>query len=172
MFDCPETERMPSCVRAAAMLAVAFSLVMPLAHAQASDLPPTEGLALLKWLQAGSYRKWPKESAPHRSMGPHKALVITYLNPTLDRSLDAKAATHPKGSAAVKELLDEVGQLAGWAVSVKSSAESEGGKGWYWYELLGTTSSGAVVSQAHGEPLCSGCHTRGRDYVLIPHPLD
>jgi hypothetical protein len=163
---------MSPCVRAAAMLTVACSLVMLVAHAQQNDLPPTEGVALLKWLQAGSYRKWPKESAPHRSMGPHKALVITYLNPTLDRSLESKAATHPKGSAAVKELLDEGGKLAGWAVSVKSSAESESGKGWYWYEQFGTTSSGSVVSQSHGEPLCSGCHTRGRDYVLIPHPLD
>ena len=88
---------MPPCVRAAAMLAVAFSLAMPLAHAQAADLPPTERVALLKWLQAGSYKKWPRESAPHRSMGPHKALVITYLNPTLDRSLEAKAADPPEG---------------------------------------------------------------------------
>jgi hypothetical protein len=163
---------MSHCARVAAMLAAVLSLVMPPAHAEVGDLPPTEGVALLKWLQAGSYRKWPKESAPHRSMGPHKVLVITYLNATLDRSLEAKAATHPKGSAAVKELLDEVGKLAGWAVSVKSSVESEGGKGWYWYELFGTTSSGSVVSQAHGEPLCSGCHARGRDFVLISHPLD
>ncbi len=159
-------------VCAAGMLAAAMSLAMPAANAEAGDVPPTEGESLLKWLQAGSYKKWPKESAPHRSMGPHKVLVLTYLSPLLDRSLEAKGSIHPKGSAAVKELLDEVGKVAGWGVSVKSSTDSDGGKGWYWYEILGTTSSGSVVSQAHGQPLCSGCHTGGRDFVLIPHPLD
>ena len=157
---------------AAGILAVALSLVTPTAQGESTDVPPTESAALLKWLQGGSYKNWPKESAPHRSMGPHKALVLTYLNPTLDRSLEAKAASHPKGAAAVKELLDEVGKPAGWAVSVKTVPDSAAGKGWYWYEILGTTASSTVVSQAPGQPLCTGCHARGRDFVLIPHPLD
>ena len=163
---------MPRRLHGAAMLYVATSLAMPLAHAQASDAPPTESSSLLKWLQAGNYKKWPKESAPHRSMGPHQVLVLTYLNPTLDRSLETKAAAHPNGAAAVKELLDESGDLSGWAVSVKTSTDSGGGKGWYWYEIRRATSDGIVVAQANGVPLCSGCHTRGRDFVLIPHPLD
>ncbi len=157
---------------AAGVLAAALLLVAPTARGESTDVPPTESAALLKWLQGGNYKKWPKESAPHRSMGPHKALVITYLNPTLDRSLEAKVAAHPKGAAAVKELLDEVGKPAGWAVSVKTAPDSEGGKGWYWFEILGTTASSTVVSKAPGQPLCTGCHTRGRDFVLIPHPLD
>jgi hypothetical protein len=39
------------------LLAVALAVAMPLAHAEAGDAPPTDGVALLKWLQAGSYRK-------------------------------------------------------------------------------------------------------------------
>ncbi|MGE5712535.1 MAG: hypothetical protein ACM32F_01575, partial [Betaproteobacteria bacterium] len=70
--------------RAAGILAVVMSLAAPSAHGELADVPPTESAALLKWLQGGNYKKWPRESAPHRSMGPHKSLVITYLNPALD----------------------------------------------------------------------------------------
>lgn len=147
------------------------ALVPVVALAQPTDLPPTDGAAVLKWLQAGSYKKWPKESTPHKSLGPHPVQVITYLNPVLDKSLASKSSTHPAGSAAVKELLDAVGKLTGWAVSVKTDADSQAGKGWYWYEILGTTASGNVVANGIGVPLCYGCHTPGRDFVLISHPL-
>ena len=157
---------------AAAVLQVLLTLVVSSARAQSNDTPPTEPAALLKWLQGGSYKQWPKESAPHRSMGPHQTLVVTYLNPMLEQSMAAKAAAHPRGSAAVKELLDAGSKVSGWAVSVKTSADSDGGKGWFWYEVLGASSSGNVTAQANGEPLCSGCHTRGRDFVVISHPLD
>lgn len=160
---------MTSALRVAATLILtAFVANMP---AHASDVPPTDSAALLKWLQAGSYKAWPKESAPHRSMGPHRTLVVTYLNPPLDQSMAVKAVAHAKGAAAVKELQDEGGKTTGWAVSVKTASDSDGGKGWYWYEILDAP-SGKVVAQANGVALCSGCHTRGRDFVLIPHPLD
>jgi hypothetical protein len=148
-----------------------MTLALAASLAQASEAPPTESTALLKWLQAGTYKAWPKESAPHRSMGPHQTLVVTYLNALLDQSMTTKAASHPKGAAAVKELLDAEGKPYGWAVSVKTSPDSDGGKGWYWFEILGTA-AGNVVAQSNGVPLCSGCHIRGRDFVLIPHPLD
>jgi len=163
---------MQTSARAALIATVALALALPLGAAGASDVPPAEPAALLKWLQAGGYRKWPSESGPHRSMGPHQGLVVTFLNPALDKSMAAKAAAHPKGSAAVKELQDSGGKLAGWAVSVKTAADSDGGKGWYWYEILGTTPAGNVTAQANGAPLCSACHLRGKDFVLIPHPLD
>jgi hypothetical protein len=152
------------------VLAGAISIAFG-ASAQSGDVPPTESEALLKWLQAGSYKTWVKESAPHKSLGPHPAQVITHLNPALDRSLGAKGAAHPKGSAAVKELFDASGKLSGWAVSVKTSQDSQGGDGWFWYEILGTTASGNVVAKANGVPLCVGCHAPGRDFVLIEHPL-
>ncbi len=111
----------------AALLSLVIAAAAPLA--QASDVPPTEGAALLKWLQSGAYKAWPKESAAHRSMGEHKTLVQTYLNPTVDTSLGAKAKEHPRGSAAVKELLDAAGKLSGWAVSVKTAEHGDGAQG-------------------------------------------
>lgn len=155
-----------------ATLAVTTSCLAALpAHAQSAELPPTDGTALLKWLQAGSYKQWTRESAPHKSLGPHPVQVVAHLNPALDASLAAKASAHPKGAAAVKELFDADGKLSGWAVSVKTSIDSEGGKGWYWYEILGTSAGARVVAQSNGVPLCFGCHAAGRDFVLIAHPL-
>lgn len=162
---------MPCSKNAIATFVLAVASVVQIAHAQSDDVPPTEPAALLKWLQAGSYKSWAKESEPHKSQGPHPVTVIAHLNPALDESLNANADAHPKGSAAVKELLDASGELSGWAVTVKTEADSAGGQGWFWYEILGTTESGRVVASANGVPLCFGCHTPGRDFVLIPHPL-
>ncbi len=78
---------------------------------------------------------------------------------------------HPKGSAALKELFDAKGALAGWAVAVKTADDSAGGKGWYWYEILGTTAQSRVVADGNGVPLCFGCHATGKDFVLIGYPL-
>ena len=140
--------------------------------ALASDTPPTDGAALLKWLQSGAYRAWPKESAAHRSMGEHKTLVQTYLNPVVDTSLGAKAKEHPRGSAAVKELMDPAGKLSGWAVSVKTAEQGDGAKGWFWYEIFGTTAGSSVLANGQAVPLCVSCHAKGRDAVLSEHPLD
>jgi hypothetical protein len=148
-----------------------LALAVTLAQAQPSDTPPTESASLLKRLQASSCRKWPNESASHRSMGSHQTLVVTYLSPQLDRSMTAKAASHPRGAVAVKELLDAAGKPYGWGVSIKTSAESDGGMGWYRFETPGMP-AGNVVAQSNGVPLCSGCHARGLDFVLTPHPLD
>ena len=154
----------------AALLALVIAVAAPLA--QASDTPPTEGAALLKWLQSGAYKAWPKESAAHRSMGEHKTLVQTYLNPAVDKSLEAKAKEHPRGSAAVKELMDPAGKLSGWAVAVKTAEQGDGGKGWFWYEVLGTAPGAGVVANGQAVPLCVSCHAKGRDAVLSEHPLD
>lgn len=154
----------------AVLLCLSIAVATPLA--QANDVPPTEGAALLKWLQSGAYKAWPKESAPHRSMGPHQTLVLTHLSPALDKSLGAKAKEHPRGSAAVKELLDAAGKLSGWAVAIKTADQGDGAKGWFWYEILGTTPGSNVVASGQGVPFCVGCHARGRDGALTEHPLD
>jgi hypothetical protein len=158
--------------RFSALFCFALGLAAPTTRAQTGDVPPTAAPALLKWLQAGAYKAWPKESAPHRSMGAHQTLVLTYISPALDKSLAGKAAAHPKGAAAVKELLDATGKPAGWAVSVKTSADSDGGKGWYWFEVLGSAAGSPTTANGNGVSLCVGCHARGRDAVLTEHPLD
>lgn len=131
---------------------------------------PAGGAALNAFLAAGKYKSWPRESKPHASAGPHPTEVIAYLNPALEASLRGGAAEHPVGAAAVKELYDAAGKLNGWAVSVKVAA-GRAGAGWYWYEVFGTQPDARPVADGAGVPLCFGCHTPGRDYVLTPFPL-
>lgn len=140
-------------------------------HARADENPPADGDALFDWLKAGNYKGWNHESARHPSAGPHPQAVIAYVNQLLDQSLAAGSAVHPEGSAAVKELFDGEGKLSGWAVSLKTQADSAAGQGWYWYEMLGTTAESRVVADGNGVALCFGCHTPGNDFVLIPYPL-
>ena len=136
--------------------------------AAASDGVPATPTELNAWLQTKAYQAWPKEGAPHPSTGPH-GNVRTYLSPKLDASMQAKAAEHPLGSVAVKEFYS--GQtLSGWAVSIKTEAQSNGGKGWYWYEVFDTTPTATPI-QGQGLSGCFGCHSDGRDYVKIPYPL-
>lgn len=48
-------------------------------------------------------------------------------------SLEAGSATHPTGSALVKQLYGPGDQVLGWSVMVKVQDESAGGAGWYWF---------------------------------------
>lgn len=131
------------------------------------QLPPTDSNALLTWLADGEYTGWAAESGPHPSDGPHFGNVRTFLNAALDGSFEAGADMHPAGSAAVKELYGDGGQVLGWSVSVKLDADSAGGDNWYWYEKFNDT----VYADGAGDSLCTGCHSGGKDFVLSPYPL-
>lgn len=126
-------------------------------------IPPTDAAALRAWLDAGTYRGWVAESAPHRSTGPHGGTVRTYLNDIVLESLQAGNAAHPAGSALVKELYFGGANVQLWAVSVKVQDDSDGGRGWYWWEGEGLSGVGLRT--------CTGCHGGGRDYVWTPFPL-
>jgi len=128
---------------------------------------PTEGGALLAWLQAEPYLDWPGESAIHASTGPHFGNVRTWLHPDLVDSLEAGEAMHPAGVGTVKELYGDGMARRGWSVSVKRADDSAGGDGWYWYEVY----DDSVLADADGLGLCTGCHGGGVDYVLTPYPL-
>jgi hypothetical protein len=71
--------------------------------------------------------------------------VRIFVNDTLDASMKAGSASHPVGSSAVKEMYDGDGDLQGWAVMQKTQADSEGGKGWFWYEVTSTTDGSSPV---------------------------
>lgn len=132
-----------------------------------SQLPPTEVEALRAWLQAGTYLDWQAESAPHTGAGPHFGVVRAFVNDALFASLGAGAAQHPAGAAAVKELYGRNSPTPlGWAVMVKVQDDSDLGNGWYWLETFGSFTGGGV-----GNPGCTGCHAAGKDFVLIPFPL-
>lgn len=128
--------------------------------------------ALQPWLIAGSYRAWSHEATRHPSSGPHAEQVVTYLSPSLEESLRAKAKTHPLRAAAVKELF-KGGTHVGWAVSVKTSPESVSGKNWFWYEVLSTSPTAKAAYEGTGIEICRDCHTENGsiDQVLTDFPL-
>jgi hypothetical protein len=133
---------------------------------------PTTPAALQPWLVAGSYRGWSHESKRHPSSGPHAEEVVTYLSPALEESLRVHAKAHPVRASAVKELF-KGGKHVGWAVSVKTTADSARGKNWYWYEVLSTAPDAKSPEQGLGLELCRDCHSEngGIDQVLIDFPL-
>lgn len=132
---------------------------------------PTSGAELFDYLKAGGYLGFPAESAPHASAGPHGGKVRTYVNPSLKASLQAGNAEHPAGAAAVKELHQSSDTVQGWAVMVKTEAASDGGDGWYWYEIYSATDPSSPVADGNGVALCYNCHASGKDYFLSPFPL-
>ncbi|NNG15806.1 MAG: cytochrome P460 family protein [Gemmatimonadales bacterium] len=141
------------------------------------DDVPTSADALFEYLQAGKYTSFAREAEAHKSVGPHpspdlvaKSTVRAYFNGPMDASLKAGNATHPKGSAIVKEFYDDNDQLSGWAVAVKAEDDSQNGQGWYWYEVLSTTDGSSPVAADKGVALCWGCHLTGRDFVLSSYP--
>jgi hypothetical protein len=135
---------------------------------------PTDNDKLFKYLQKGSYKELAaQESATHPSRGPHSNFglpVRVFLDPLLDASLKAGNASHPAGSAVVKEMFSKENELEGWAVMVKTEDDSKGGQGWFWYEITSTTDPEPFAS-GNGIPLCFGCHSTGNDYVLTSYPL-
>ena len=137
---------------------------------------PTETSALFRFLKDGGYKEFPaKESAVHASRGPHAKFgwpVRVFLDSKMQGSLKAGNASHPAGAAIVKEMYDEKGdRLVGWAVMVKTGADSAGGKGWFWYETLDTSDASKFVANGNGVPGCFGCHSTGADFVLTSFPL-
>jgi len=136
-----------------------------------SDLVPTSSAELFAYLQRGAYRGFAHESGVHASAGPHGGSVLTFVNGALERSLAAGNAAHPAGAAAVKEFYAaDRTTLTGWAVEVKVQADSAGGDGWYWYEVF-STSDGERPIEGLGNPVCTGCHALGSDYVRTTFPL-
>jgi hypothetical protein len=95
--------------------------------------------------------------------------VQTYVNPKLDASLRDGNGEHPMGAAAVKEFTSG-GKLSGWSAYVKNRPTSEGGQGFYWYEVFDTSPDARPLG-GQGSATCTGCHARGADFVRTPYPL-
>ena len=141
-----------------------------------SSAVPTQTAALFRFLKDGGYKEFAaKESAVHASRGPHAKFgwpVRVFLDSKMDGSLKAGNDSHPTGAAIVKEMYSEKGdRLMGWAVMVKTGTDSDGGKGWFWYETTNTRDAAKVVASGNGVPGCFGCHSTGADFVLTGFPL-
>lgn len=134
---------------------------------------PTDAAAMTAWLADDGYAGWSAETAAHASTGPH-GRVLTYFNDDLVASFDGTTgpgapviATHPVGSASVKELLADDDTVTGWAVMVKTTAGDDAAS-WYWYLAMGDS----VSAEGDGLGTCDGCHAAtGVDRVLTPYPL-
>jgi hypothetical protein len=147
-----------------------------LGAAQQVQNVPRDAASLFAYLQSGAYKAFvAKESKRHPSAGPHTKIgldVRVFMNDALAKSLADEAVQHPAGSAVVKEMFSEKGELRGWAVAVKTATDSADGQGWFWYEVKSTTDNRRPVAAANGVGLCSGCHAAGRDFVLSNFPLE
>ncbi len=140
---------------------------------------PTDLDALFAYLNDKEYESFAaRESALHPSRGPHVTFgspVRVFMNDEIVASLNSGSSSHPAGSSIIKEMYEDDGEtLMGWAVMVKTQAESDGGNGWFWYEVTSTTDPTALGGgqAGNGIPLCTSCHGSGRDFVLTKYPLD
>lgn len=127
--------------------------------------PNEYAMKVFAWLQNGAYENFTSEAAVHPSTtGAVHGDVRTFVNDTLNASLEAGNKTHPIGSVAVKELHKD-GAIYGWAASIKARQDDGKGNGWYWYETLSTTDGSKPVAASVGNSLCVGCHSTGDDFV-------
>ena len=137
---------------------------------------PVDNEELFSYLQNGEYRSMSVQSEIHPTFGPHLANgqpVRVFFSDAVAQSLEEGYASHPRGSALVKEIFatDGSDELIGWAVAVKTDEDSDRGNGWFWVEYTSTTDSTQVpVPAGNGVALCSSCHSSGNDFVLSQLP--
>ena len=55
---------------------------------------------------------------------------------------------------------------------MKTGTDSNGGKGWFWYEVTSTTDGSKPVATGNGVPLCLGCHAARKPANPIYLPVD
>jgi len=137
--------------------------------------PPQGAVNVEAWLKAGSYKSWHSESAIHesRSPSPHGFNRI-YSNDLISANATG-TQNWPQGAAAVKELYTSTSDTTpvGYAVYLKTQADSADGANWYWYERVPNT---GVVADGLGnagtaKSICVGCHgAAGADGAHTPTP--
>jgi hypothetical protein len=157
--------------------------------------PPTTGRSEIEsWLTAGSYKGWSCEPAVHAARSPSPHGFNRICSNDLIASVATATTPWPKGSAAVKEIYASMAATTpvGYAVYLKTEAESAAGANWYWYERVPLDSNAphdslGVVADGKGDAgtansICVGCHNAagvdsahtpsagGRDEVYTPVP--
>lgn len=150
-----------------------------------AQTPPQGGVTEMKaWLAKGDYKTWKCEAAEHASKppSPHGFNRIC-SNGKLSGA--GAAGNFPVGSAGVKELWDKAGgAITGYAVYVKTAADSAAGVNWYWYEdAPALNPPGGVVADGFGDmgvpkTVCVDCHSHAdsmfaataRDFVFVQVP--
>jgi hypothetical protein len=131
------------------------------ASAGTAQTPPMGETNVLAWIATGQYKQWACEPAVHASRGPsvHTPFDRVCSNDVLSAAAAAGGtAPWPEGAAEVKEMYMAIGDAtptAGYAVSLKTSADSAAGANWYFYERY----DGTLFADGFGTPVCVGCHS-------------
>jgi hypothetical protein len=129
----------------------------------------------MAWLAKGYYKSWACEMAPHAARSPSPHNVDRICSNNIISSNATGTAPWPAGAAAVKELYNAVTDTTpgGYAVYLKTQANSDGGANWYYY---GAITAGGVTVDGMGTstevlPTCTSCHlAAGSDAAHTPSP--
>jgi hypothetical protein len=137
------------------------------------------------WLKTGQYKSWACESAPHDPRGPSIHGPNRVCSNGVISSNATSTASWPSGAAAVKELYLKATDTtpSGYAVYLKTAADSAGGNNWYYYERSGTmVYADGMGSGGTANTICVACHSQagadathtttanGHDFVYTPVP--
>jgi hypothetical protein len=158
-----------------------------------NDQTPPQGAAAVEaWLTQGSYKAWQCESDIHESRNPSPHGYNRICSNDVIAANAGGEDDWPQGAAAVKELYAtaDAKEPVGFAVYLKTAAESDGGDNWYWYERVPLDSAAphdanGVVADGLGDrgpekAICVSCHVAagndaahtpsagGRDQVYTP----
>jgi hypothetical protein len=128
-----------------------------------AQLPPTNVAAMKAWLAQDPkpYAGWSCEAAATPKTGGDPGIHVHGENRVCSNAKLAAGAQGPwpPGAAAVKEIFDANNQLMFYAVEIKTSTDSRGGAGWYWYEGLGDlVVAGGFGDAGPAKDICVGCH--------------
>jgi hypothetical protein len=139
-----------------------------------AQTPPMGAASLEAWLAQKHHQSWRCETAPQDGQppSPHGRKRIC-SNSVLSAH---GSGEYPVGAAAVKELYDGSGAIAGYAVSHHIRAGKDAGS-WYWYKRppgMGVVADGTGDSGS-AKDVCVGCHMAagsdaahpGHDFVYI-----
>jgi hypothetical protein len=146
------------------------------------DQTPPQGRAELEpWLAAGSYKSWAAEPAVHAARAPSlHGFNRIFSNHAISSNATSMSAW-PDGAAAVKELYNSLTDttIVGYAVYLKTAADSANGANWYFYERVPLDSpaphdANGVIADGMGgsgnpNMYCVSCHSlAGSDATNTP----
>jgi predicted small secreted protein len=166
--------------RRAAAQAKAFSdagvwdAMAPTPEGLTLEIPLTKD-QLFTYLKSGKYKSYAnQEKEAHPSLGPHQKLglpVRVFMNDIIAKSLEEGNDEHPLGSVVVKEMFTSDNKPNGWAVMAKTHDKTDGGNGWFWYEVTDDADADKIAAIGNGVEGCVSCHTIGTDMVRTAFPL-
>jgi len=148
-----------------------------------AQTPPQGAANVQAWLAKGDYKSWKCETAIHPFRSPSVHGFNRICSNAVIEGNPASATTWPKGAAAVKELYNAATDTTpvGYAVYLKTAADSAAGAAWYFYEQVPANSpaphdANGIVADGMGDSgpaktICVSCHTAaGSDAAHTPSP--